>query len=691
MLHRATRAAAGLLAAACASVSIAQQDAVVVNATRFPEDVKRLPASTTVITADDIQRSAARTLPELLSSQVGITMTDLSGNNSSLTTIDMRGYGAASTQNTLILVDGRRVTDFDLSNPQWSSIPLVQIDRIEVMRGSGAVLYGDGASSGVINIVTRSPLKQGQNFDAYGRLASYRTKEGQLYGSIASGGFGANASVYGYKSDGYRANSQDLQQNTTMNLRWALGEGALDLRAGTDRQNFRLPGGRFIQPSIGLDEYSTDRRGTDTPLDWATRDGNRAGLGLTQRFGKVEFSAGLDYRGKDTRSYFDQGGFPTFRDDKVEFTSFTPRMRVPFDTGVVRHQLTAGFDWNYWSYRSRRTDRPDNISVPTNRVDVTQETQGLYVQDSMDVTRSTIVTVGGRTERARYKGTDVVDLNAPACFFCSAAPDASATQKQTAWDVGVRQALPANFALFARAGKSFRFVNAEEIYENDAFFQPQFQILNPQTAKTYELGGEWRSTTASLRANVFRTDVSNEIHLDPFTTGVGNTNLPPSRRRGFELDGRWQATDALRLNAGYAYTEAHFLEGTLPGGPFVIGTDIPIAGREVPLVPRHKVNAGASLELPYRMRFSANWTWVSSEIMDNDEPNTLGKRIPAWNSLDAKLAWDYGKVKLAAMVNNLFNSGYYTYAARSAFTPDRYVVYPLPGRTFGVSGEIALP
>ncbi|HXI37624.1 MAG TPA: hypothetical protein VNH80_12000, partial [Burkholderiales bacterium] len=66
MLHRATRAAAGLLAAACAATCIAQQDAVVVNATRFPEDVSRLPASTTVITAEDIQRSAARTLPELL-------------------------------------------------------------------------------------------------------------------------------------------------------------------------------------------------------------------------------------------------------------------------------------------------------------------------------------------------------------------------------------------------------------------------------------------------------------------------------------------------------------------------------------------------------------------------------------------------------------------------------------------------
>src|SRR5262249_7732321 len=142
-------------------------------------------------------------------------------------------------------------------------------------------------------------------------------------------------------------------------------------------------------------------------------------------------------------------------------------------------------------------------------------------------------------------------------------------------------------------------------------------------------------------------------------------------------------------SAGYTYTEAHFLEGTLPGGPFVIATDIPIAGREVPLVPRHKFNAAGSVDLPYRLRFSANWTVGSSMIMDNDEPNTPGTRIPWWNSLDLKLAQQYDKVRLALMVNNVLDSKYYTYAVRSAFTVDRSAVYPLPGRTIGISGQIS--
>src|SRR3954471_6685109 len=173
-------------------------DAIVVEATRFPEEVRRLPASTTVISAEDIKASAARTLPELLSEQVGLRMSDLYGNNASTTSIDLRGYGATAAQNTLVLLDGRRLNDIDLSGVQWSAVPLASIERIEILRGTGAVLYGDAASAGVVNIVTRSPLKEGPSAAALGRIASFDTREGQLYGRYAAGDLGVNATLYGF-------------------------------------------------------------------------------------------------------------------------------------------------------------------------------------------------------------------------------------------------------------------------------------------------------------------------------------------------------------------------------------------------------------------------------------------------------------------------------------------------------------
>lgn len=676
--------------AAFAMQALAQSDAVVITAPRFPEDARRLPASVTVLTAEDVQKSAARTLPELLSEQAGLTMKDFYGNNAASTAVDLRGFGSTATQNTLVLVDGRRITDADLSGVQWAAIPLAAVERIEILRGTGAVLYGDGATTGVVNIVTRSPLTQGRRAEVLGRVASYGTLEGQLYGSASTQAFGINAVLHGYDSEGYRDNNRNEQQNAGVNLRWGLGESYLDLRLGSDRQNLRLPGARRVQPSIGLDEYGSDPRGAQTPLDWSSRDGTRAGATLGTRFGEAEFSVGADWRGKSQQSYYDQSGFPIYRDDQLDIAALTPRVRVPFAFAGTRHRLTVGADWYGWRYDSRRSDLPQDIAQPVNRVRVDQDVQGYYLQDAVELARASLLTLGWREERVKYDATDALDPAAPGAGFATQAPPAQETQHQHAWEVGLRQALADGNAVFARAQRSFRFVNADEIYEDDASFTKQFQILRPQTAHTYELGAERRAGGVFARATLFRMDVEDEIHLDPFTAGVGNRNLPPSRRQGVELESSWQATPTLKLSAAYAYTDARFLEGTLPGGAFAIGTDLSIAGKRVPLVPEHKLNLGVAWDIGARTRLSGALTALSEQYMDNDEPNTLGTKIPAYVLVDAKIARDYGWARLSAAVNNLFDERYYTYAVRSAFVADRYAVYPLPGRSLSVAVELKL-
>lgn len=679
-----------VLAAFALPAQSQNQDSIVVTATRFSEDVRRLPASTSVISADDIQKSAARTLPELLQEQAGITMKDFYGNNGALTSVDLRGFGVTGPQNTLILLDGRRISDIDLSGVQWAAVPLAGIERIEILRGTGAVLYGDGASAGVINIVTRSPLKQGAMLEAFGRTATFNTREGQIYGNHASGNFGINASVHGYASDGYRANNRNAQQNNTLGLRWAFGDTTLDLRAGTDSQDLRLPGARRIQPSIALNEYAVDPRGAQTPLDYSSRDSKRIGLTLGHRLGEAELNVGLDWRDKDQRSYFDQAGFPIYRADGLEVTSLTPRLRLPFVTGAFRHRLALGADLHAWRYDSRRSNLPENTARPINHVRASQDIQAFYFHDLVEVARATQASIGWRSERVRYSASDTADARAPGFFFNAAAPEARRTLRQRAWELGLRHAFSPAWSTFARAGRSFRFVNIDETYENDAFFNPQFQILRPQRALTHEAGAEWRTGAHRARLTLFHTRVNDEIHLDPFSTGVGNTNLPPARRRGIEFDGGWRVTDGLRFRLGYAYTDARFLEGVLAGSPFAIGTNLNVAGKHVPLVPRHKLNAGFTWDANGSTQLSGVLTSLSTQYMDNDEPNTLGVKIPAYTTLDLKLARRFDWGRLALTVNNLFGGDYYTYAVRSAFVADRYAVYPLPGRTVGLSAEFKM-
>ena len=365
-------------------------------------------------------------------------------------------------------------------------------------------------------------------------------------------------------------------------------------------------------------------------------------------------------------------------------------MRVPFALGGIGHRLTLGADQHAWRYDSRRSNLPDNVARPINRVKVSQDVRAYYAHDLVQVGEHTQGSLGWRSERVKYAASDAVDPGAPGFFFNTAAPAASDTQRQTAWELGLKHAFSPLWSGYLRAGRSHRFVNVDEIYENDAFFAAQFQILRPQSTRNNEVGAEWRGQSARARAALFRNDVRDEIHLDPFTTGVGNTNLPPSRRQGVELDGSWQAASSVRLNAAYAYTDARFREGVLPGGAFAIGTNLGVAGRKVPLVPAHKANLGVLWEPTAGTRVSAAIAYLSEQFMDNDEPNTLGVKIPSATLVDFKLSHALGKARVGLAVNNLLDRKYYNYAVRSAFTADRYSVYPLSGRTIGATLEFQL-
>ena len=661
---------------------------VVVTATRFRDHYVDKPVNVTVITAEDIRQSAAKTVPDLLSEQAGIAIHDFYGNNAATTMADLRGFGITGAQNTLILVDGRRAADIDLSGVQWSAVPLVAIERIEIVRGGGAVMYGDGATAGVINIITKSPTTMGTGITVQGKAGAYATIETQVNANYFGNRSGFNVSASNYESDGYRVNNRNRQSNALADFRVLTEGGDLALKLGADRQGIRLPGASQVQPSAGVNQLETDRREAQTPLDYAQRDGNRASVDWRQDTGFGEFNIGAGYRDKKQTSYFDFGGFPDYRIADLDVWSFTPRVRIAQPLFGQANTLVAGFDWHRWNYRLRRSDAVANIGQPFNTVAAMQENAAFYLHNTTRVGERTTLNAGVRRERFRIDASDVFDSAAPGGAFGSGAP--AGTQRETgyAYELGVRYQLFPAMALIGKTGRSYRFANVDEIYETSTSFTNQFQFLRPQTARNHELGVEAKMTRGRLRATLFTIDVNDEIHLDPFTGGTGNTNLPPSRRRGLELEGKWSAWKTLVLGAAYTYTDARFQQGVFTGGGGFLANQV-IAGKAVPLVPRHKLNVNASWVMGPQTRLNALLAYVGEQHMDNDEANTLGVKIPAYTVADLKLVHHSGAWTLSGAVNNLFNEKYYNYAVRSGLVPDRYNAYPLPERNLMLLLEYA--
>jgi iron complex outermembrane receptor protein len=183
-------------------------------------------ASTTVITAEDIAHSPVQTLPEIIAQVPGVQLTSLFGAvNGAKTSVDLRGFGAFATANTLVLINGRRLNDIDMAQVDYSTIPLNAIERIEITKGnSGAVLYGDNAVGGVINIVTKTGTggpPAAMRFE--GGAGSFNQRLGSISTSVNAGPWSTSFYGYAIKSDGYRDNN------------------ALDQRSGIGNINYTTP------------------------------------------------------------------------------------------------------------------------------------------------------------------------------------------------------------------------------------------------------------------------------------------------------------------------------------------------------------------------------------------------------------------------------------------------------------------
>jgi len=463
-------------------------------------------------------------------------------------------------------------------------------------------------------------------------------------------------------------------------------EDDVSLKLANDNQGVRLPGPRTVQPSAGIDQLATDRRGTSTPLDYAQRDGNRATLDWHRETGIGQLNLGMGYRDKTQTSNFDFGGFPDYRVADLEVWSVSPRMKFPQPLAGLPNTLVAGIDWYHWDYQLRLSNSEGNIAQPFNTVNATQENYAIYFQNTTKVTERVTLIAGARAERYKISATDFYDPTAPGgAFGSSAAPD-SQDKTEYAYELAARyQWLPA-WALIGRVGRSFRFANVDEIYEFTPTFNREFQFLQPETAQTYEAGIERKTRGSMLRATVFVIDAKNEIRLDPYSVGIGNTNLPPTQRRGLELELQQAVGGTLQLAGNYTYVDAKFQEGVLPGSPFT-QTNVVITGKTVPLVPRNKVNVSASWEFQPGTRLNGLLTYVDDQYMDNDEGNTFYTKIPAYTVVDVKLLHEASGWRVSAAVNNLFNENYYNYAVRSQFVSDRYNAYPLPERNFALTAE----
>ena len=573
----------------------------VTSVSRRAERLSDAPASIFVITGDDIRRSGATSIPEALRLAPNLQVARV---DSPQYAISARGFNQpnAIANKLLVLIDGRTVYTPLFSGVFWDAQDtlLEDVDRIEVISGPGATLWGANAVNGVINVSTRRAAETQGTLLAAGAGNLERGAAARQGGKLGEDGA---FRVYGKVSDRDRTLRAD---GTSAHDSWDSGQAGFRADWGTAAGAFTLQG----------DAY----RGT---IDSATAGDIRiSGGNLLARWARQ--LAGGDR--VQVQAYFDN----TEREIPGTFEERLNIFDVEFQHGLrlgSRHSVIWG-----GGYRRADDHVSNTAAIAFLPADRNLRWGNLFVQDEIALRGDELrLTLGAKAQSNPYTATE---------FLPSARiawkPDAS----RLLWS-----ALSRAVRAPARLDREL-FVPAQPPFFPGLAGGPDFRS---EISKVLELGYRAQpSRRASYSVTLFHSVHDHLRSLEPGPAGalvIGNEM--EGKSTGIEAWGSLQAAERWRLSAGLLalHQDLHLK----PGSGDTSG--VAAAGND----PKHQWNLRSSLDLPGRQEF---------DVMLRHVAPLPSPSVPGYTALDARYAWHFeGGLEVALIAQNLFDRSHPEFGA----------------------------
>ena len=576
----------------------------VVSVAKRLEGRMEVAAAVYVITQDDIRRSGVTSIPEALRLAPGVEVARIDANKWA---VGVRGFTSRLSRSLLVLINGRSVYTPLFAGVYWEvqDTLMEDIDRIEVIRGPGGIIWGANAVNGVINIITkRAQETQG------GLIVGGGGSEEQGFGGVRYGGkIGEDLfyRVYGKvfnRDAAFHRDGPDVDD-------WRMGQ--MGFRADWE-------GRRDDTITVQGDIYAgeTGQRAVLTSLTppfttTVEEDTDLSGGNLLGRWQRV-FSAASDLH---LQLYYDRTyrREPTFRESRNTFDlDFQHRFPLPW-----RQEMTWGLGY--------RLTSSDTAAVPTIRFTPRHRTDHLFsafVQDEIRFLAERLrLIIGAKFEHNDYSGFEVQPSArllwriAPQQAVWGAITRAVRTPSRVEHDLALTGLLEPNTPTFGR------------IIPSDAF--------KPEKLLAYELGYRLQPTSRLfLDIVAFYNRYTDLLSLEPgapFTEATpppGRVIVPFLLRNklhgetyGVELAADWQPFDWWRVSGTYTFLQLNLT-------PDQDSLDTSTAGSTEGSSPHHQVSVRSFVTLPGHVEFDLVWRYVDHLPSQN---------IDSYHSLDARLGW----------------------------------------------------
>lgn len=558
-------------------------------------------------TAEDIEASGASTLYDFLAQQSSLNLLPSIGNKAT-PGINLRGFGNENGfQNVAIQVDGQRLNNIDSQPSLLAGIPVSNIERIEISKGSGSVLFGDNATAGTIQIYTKNKTGVTVSLSAgnVGQLnnylnAGFATPQVELSASAAHDSYDGYAKKdnTGHR-DSFSSDTQSVKLKLTPTER-------LQIRAQASNSENDI---RYVNPLTRAQFNRNPRTAVGTYTE--------------QAFNSKQWQIGADVNVTDHLSI----SATHYREDKLsDFVTFASAFNYDYNMDELKLRYTAA-QWEIVSgYQSSEGVRKSTSS------DTSKDANAWFLQADLHPTwlKNTTFSAGYRREVVDYQFKPVTSV--------------SLNQANTleAWDIGVNHRINATTSLFANLNQAFQAPDIDRFFTFAGAFN---QFISPAKVRTLNIGVNHFTPQNKLKLTAFYADLDNEIYLVPGL--FRNTNLDRSHKLGIEVQDVYQFTPEVTVSMLYNYVQAKIDRENESNGAF--------NHKDLPGAPRHSVVGNLHWKIYPSVDLNLNQTWRSTAYAFNDFENNFASKQSQYITTNVALNYHSSRYTLFATINNLFN------------------------------------
>ena len=668
---------------------------ITVYGSRFQETIDQILPQTAIITATEIQKSGLTNISEVLKKLGQLnTRQNLDGSTNSV--IDMRGFGDTADNNVVVLLDGVRLSENEQTSARTSFIPLEAIDHIEITKGGNSVLYGDGATSGSINIVLKKNM--GNLTAVSAGIASYSGYQSNIYHSEDLGKEQIGIFARQQYSNGYRDNAKTSEQSAGFNLTSQIdSSSSVGLRIIGSQEKNKLPGALPIA-YLNSAPQNTQVPGYSSNMDVKTSNITIFG---SKKIENVELGIDLNQMLKNNRwaynydasSVYD-GYDPTLHPNQSPIAwgitnshsrtqHINPRIKVS-DFGLNGNTFIIGYDWLSYAKSAdgyKTNSDSSYYSSNFNSYNINDgfygnksfKTQAWYARSDWQIDSLERLTIGARkqlyqqsSEQNYYNGGN---LSTCSPYYCDPFNVTFSNQGHaSAYEIQWTRKYTKAFSSYIRVSQNFRFANLDD---NAQAPYLQNNNLAPQTSHDYEVGTKWDSIVWKIDTKIFKSFINNEIGFD----GSNNINYSPTTHQGVEANIKYQISSNYVFKTNIQFIKAQFAEGAY-------------AGKYIPNVAKLNALIGIDYRVNPKETLGVSTRFSGNNYASNDLYNQQYKN-PGYAVADLNYVYLEKKWSITAAINNLLDKNYTDSTIYKSAYKDLYktTTYPNPGRNFSLTGR----